>query len=142
MLNCLPSVICVFIYFFYLFAQQLCAPYFNQYKNYNNKKGYIVESFRDLTAKQIVSEVWEIQTRPHKDFDSFVLYFSGHGDLNSILGHDLKEVQIGELANRFQPENCSSLQNKPKVKIRKRKKPKFTCVIHFTAQICTIFNEK
>ena len=79
-----------------------------------------MQSYRDKTAKDLMSELWSISDRSHKDSDSFVFYFSGHGDLECIVGHDGEEVQIGEIPEMFVPENCSSLQHKPKVKIEKK----------------------
>ena len=81
----------------------------------NKTKGYIVLLFKDLTEDDILAETRKIRKLSHTNYDSFVLYFSGHGDQNVILGHDLGHVEIADIIEMFEPKRCSSLQRKPKV---------------------------
>lgn len=79
-----------------------------------------MEAFKNLEAEDLMNKVRSIRDRSHKGFDSFVFYFSGHGNLNSIQGDDGQNVLIDDVVDLFQPNNCPSLQHRPKVKIKKK----------------------
>eukprot|EP00479_Gromia_sphaerica_P008375 TRINITY_DN314_c0_g1_i2.p1 TRINITY_DN314_c0_g1~~TRINITY_DN314_c0_g1_i2.p1 ORF type:complete len:177 (+),score=22.99 TRINITY_DN314_c0_g1_i2:762-1292(+) len=98
-------------------------------KDILSKGGYDVKHFEDLSDKQIKKVVYNISVDipDEVDCDSFIMYFSGHGYGDKILGHDVDldfasesgfGVEISQLVHHFQPQNCRSLEGKPKIFLR------------------------
>eukprot|EP00479_Gromia_sphaerica_P009240 TRINITY_DN3823_c0_g1_i1.p1 TRINITY_DN3823_c0_g1~~TRINITY_DN3823_c0_g1_i1.p1 ORF type:complete len:234 (+),score=38.58 TRINITY_DN3823_c0_g1_i1:216-917(+) len=77
--------------------------------------GYIVTCKYDLTGDEILAQARKFRKTKHNTYDSFVVYFSGHGGSNVIYGSDLDTVEISEIVNMFQPKMCNSLAKKPKI---------------------------
>eukprot|EP00479_Gromia_sphaerica_P007383 TRINITY_DN2434_c0_g1_i1.p1 TRINITY_DN2434_c0_g1~~TRINITY_DN2434_c0_g1_i1.p1 ORF type:complete len:189 (-),score=38.23 TRINITY_DN2434_c0_g1_i1:93-659(-) len=79
--------------------------------------GYDVGSFKDLTADEILKKVRDMSRMDHSSYDSFILYFSGHGDPNIIYGAGGGDdtLKIKEIVRHFEEEDCKTLIEKPKI---------------------------
>ena len=77
--------------------------------------GYIVEVHRDRSASQIRDIFDEVSTRDHSNYDSFISCLLSRGEGRKFCGTDGKEVDITDLAEKFNWKNCKLLDNKPKM---------------------------
>eukprot|EP00479_Gromia_sphaerica_P012053 TRINITY_DN6189_c0_g1_i1.p1 TRINITY_DN6189_c0_g1~~TRINITY_DN6189_c0_g1_i1.p1 ORF type:complete len:195 (-),score=33.34 TRINITY_DN6189_c0_g1_i1:95-679(-) len=79
---------------------------------------------KNLKNTEIIMQCVQFSLRDHSNYDSFIFYFSGHGGLDVIYGHDvdMKDnaddaigVEIRRITDYFQRKNCESLTGKPKI---------------------------
>lgn len=75
--------------------------------------GYTVESFQDLTAKQMLKTAKEFARKDHELSHSCIVVVLTHGHLNTLLGTDGSLVDIGQFIRYFQ--EAPSLIGKPKI---------------------------
>eukprot|EP00479_Gromia_sphaerica_P003932 TRINITY_DN1466_c0_g1_i1.p1 TRINITY_DN1466_c0_g1~~TRINITY_DN1466_c0_g1_i1.p1 ORF type:complete len:192 (+),score=28.79 TRINITY_DN1466_c0_g1_i1:400-975(+) len=87
-------------------------------------QGTTYGAFGTCQMHQFYQKIAEIRYKKHGDFDSFIMYFSGHGHEGKIIGHTTDPsrageegtgVQISQITDSFQPKNCPSLRGKPKI---------------------------
>ena len=71
---------------------------------------------QDLTVDDIRSTAREFAAKDHSQFDAFVFFILSHGDSNGVIyGVNGGTISVSELACFFNPAECPTLQNKPKL---------------------------
>ena len=83
------------------------------------KKGYKVTRQYDKEVATIAKVAYIASQHDHTQYDSFVFYFSGHGDDGVICGNSdapgEPRLKISEIVSLFEPQHCPTLAEKPKV---------------------------
>eukprot|EP00479_Gromia_sphaerica_P010059 TRINITY_DN447_c0_g1_i6.p1 TRINITY_DN447_c0_g1~~TRINITY_DN447_c0_g1_i6.p1 ORF type:complete len:205 (+),score=41.63 TRINITY_DN447_c0_g1_i6:479-1093(+) len=73
----------------------------------------------DVAVKRNVVNIYSLVNRfsemDHSEYDSFVFYFSGHGEENVIKTADSESYKIEDIVDKFEPSNCKTLIGKPKI---------------------------
>ncbi|NXO01989.1 CASP9 protein, partial [Rhinopomastus cyanomelas] len=77
---------------------------------------------QDLSAQEMVSELWELARRDHSALDCCVVVILSHGCQTShvqfpggVYGTDGKPIPIEKIVTYFNGSNCPSLRGKPKL---------------------------
>ena len=95
----------------------------------------------DKEVATIAKVAYIASQHDHTQYDSFVFYFSGHGDDGVICGNSdapgEPRLKISEIVSLFEPQHCPTLAEKPKVfrtpyYLERERDMIFTsCVLHF-----------
>ena len=74
---------------------------------------YEVIVHENLTAQEMQDTIWNMATRDHKPYDSFVCCILTHGETNVVHGADSQEVDLLNFAATM--KLCPTLREKPKM---------------------------
>ncbi|XP_072026806.1 uncharacterized protein [Amphiura filiformis] len=80
--------------------------------------GYEVESYDDLTAKDIVHHIKSFASRLNSaqaNYNSAVVVLMSHGGSGIIYGKDEEEVSIKDIQEEFNGNKCPRMRGKPKL---------------------------
>ena len=71
---------------------------------------------QDLTVDDIRTTAREFAAKHHNQFDAFVFFILAHGGSNDVIyGVNGGTISVSELKCFFNPVECPTLQNKPKL---------------------------
>ncbi|KAK3103838.1 hypothetical protein FSP39_022330, partial [Pinctada imbricata] len=84
-------------------------------QNFLVEEGFIVKSFSNLTANEMLGVFFNVSRTDHTGLDSFFCFLASHGRREgSLLGSDCREIKIADLTTMVDSSNCLSLSRKPK----------------------------
>lgn len=76
--------------------------------------GFKVDMHRNITADKIMEVFRKVSVEDHSDADCFVGVLLSHGENDKVYGTD-KCLQLKDIFNMFNGNNCHSLVGKPKI---------------------------
>ena len=77
--------------------------------------GYTVEVYRDCTRVRILEILEAVRQRDHRQLDSFVCCILTQGNEGIVNGSDGKPVQVHDVMEMLNEQNCETLVGKPKM---------------------------
>ena len=83
-------------------------------KTFNNLN-YITQAYNDITTSKMKNILQDLSKQDHTKFDSFVCCLLSHGNSGRIFGADSTEIELKDIYNLFDTENCPTLKGKPKI---------------------------
>jgi len=77
--------------------------------------GYIVEVYRNCTARNILDIMEEYRLKDHSSYDSFICCILSHGKQGQIFGSDSFLVPLDDITRKLDGDKCPTLASKPKM---------------------------
>ena len=77
---------------------------------------FIVEIRQNLGGREILDVAQEMAARDHSNYEAFVFCIMSHGEKKDVIyGVDDRKAGVEDLMSEFTPNNCQTLENKPKL---------------------------